>query len=505
MVAVPSNSRLDTIGRVVRGGTAYLASTLVQRAVSFLMLPFYTLVVGPEAYGELSLLWSCTTVASVLLSFGLETAVFRGYFQHASHPESQKKYINTTGLFLLVVPNLGALLLGLSGSPVLSRWIALPSNHLLLGLLGASLYVSATVFPLAILRAQERLMDYVKINGLYLVVNTSLMVLLVLVLKMGATGWIFANLITAAALLPFSLRILGHRWSRQMEWQYLRDALAFGLPLLPHQLAHWMLSVSDRLILSAWVTLKELGIYGLGYQLGAVQGMVLTELNRAILTAYGRAIKDVGLRGNLAKVATYQALITGFLGLGMALIGPPMVHLVLPASYAGATDLLPWIALGQMFYGLYLIPMNIISMLVGDTKCVWVATVTGGLVNVLSNIVMIPSMGTLAAAINTSLGYIVLLLAILVYMVRRHGVVLDLEWGRIAFGLVLMAGGYAAAVYTTPGAPVPTVLLRSVWLVGLLLLLFIPELSSRQFREGLKRVSVSRFVRRGICGKAARN
>ncbi len=80
---------------------------------------------------------------------------------------------------------------------------------------------------------------------------------------------------------------------RQRPWRFSRDfarrALDFGLPLLPHSLAGWLLSVSDRWLLglllgvAAADALAAVGVYSLGYQLGYAVSLVAISFNAAWL------------------------------------------------------------------------------------------------------------------------------------------------------------------------------------------------------------------------------
>ena len=60
-----------------------------------------------------------------------------------------------------------------------------------------------------------------------------------------------------------------------VKWKYIRDALDYGLPLVPHALAGWALLASDRLILEHYVSLTELGLYNFGYKLGMVMSFLV--------------------------------------------------------------------------------------------------------------------------------------------------------------------------------------------------------------------------------------
>jgi O-antigen/teichoic acid export membrane protein len=54
-----------------------------------------------------------------------------------------------------------------------------------------------------------------------------------------------------------------------LRWDVTKSALAFGLPLVPHTLATWVLEFADRAILERFVSLDDLGLYSMGYTFGS--------------------------------------------------------------------------------------------------------------------------------------------------------------------------------------------------------------------------------------------
>ena len=476
------------------GGTAvYGVVGFSQRALTFLLLPLYTRTIGPDEYGQLALVWTLTGALTILLSFGLETAIFRTYFRLAGDPRERDSFISTLAVFLFVVPTLLTVAVMLTVLPFIDNWNALPTEFALIGLLATSTYVSATVLPLALLRAEERLGDYLKITAFHLITYTGLTVILVVGFDAGVRGWLISYLVTSILLFPIGIAVSRRYWTTRLSPRHLLAALAFGLPLVPHLFAHWGLSLSDRAILSAWVDASELGVYNLGYQIGASASLFIVAMNRSILPAYGRALTNQAARLSLTRLVTYQVLLVAFAGLATALLGPPAVRFVMPETYSRAADVIPWIALGSVFYGLYVIPMNTVSMIAGETRWVWLATLLAATVNVTLNLLFVPVWGIMAAAINTVIGYAVLFLIIGTYAQWRHGGVLAYEWRRIGVGLGLAGAIYVAAVMTTPGSGELgglSALGRACWLLLMPVLLLAGE-----FRSGLQWNSVRNVLR----------
>lgn len=436
--------------RAARGSAAFTAAAFIQRGIGFLMLPIYTRALPPAEFGQLAVVLMVSAAIGTLVSFGLETAVFRAWFQLAPDVQQRRRFVNTVGLFLLVAPLAVTLLAALTVITPLADAFAVPADAMVLGILGVAVKTIATSLPMVLLRAQERLRAYLALTALSVGADTILMVGLVVIFDAGVHGWLLATFLSSVLLLVAGLVLEGHRWSTAFDWRHLRNALAFGLPLLPHAFSHWALSLSDRAILGAYVAPAHVGIYNLAYQLGLPVTVLAVALHQGVMPLYGQASIDDRQRQALAAVVTNQVFITGFLGLGAALLGPPVILLVMPPDYAAAADVIPWIALGLTFFGLYLIPVDAIAVMAGRTRWIWVATALAAATNVTLNLLLVPRFGVYAAAVNTAAGYAVLLAAVYVLMVRTVRPGISYEWARIGLGAAVATATAAFAMMAGP-------------------------------------------------------
>ncbi len=142
------------------------------------------------------------------------------------------------------------------------------------------------------------------------------------------------------------------------------------------------------------------------------------------------------------------------MGLAAALLGPVVISVALPLAYADAVPIVAWVAVGFVFYGWYTIPMNALSIIRGDTKWAWTATALAASVNVGANIVLVPRIGIMAAAVNTALGYGVLLVAAWLLARRANAMTIPLERGRILGGISLLVALYlVTASVSSPDEP----------------------------------------------------
>jgi len=438
--------------RSLRGSGTYAAAVLAQRGIGFLLLPLYTRVLTVEEYGQLAVVLTISAGVSTLLSFGLETAVFRTYILLHDSPEKRSRFVNSVGLLAIFGPASLAAVAILVFSELFATWLGVPHLAIVIGISTAAVSVSATVLPFAVLRAQERLRAYLGLTGIQVLMTTTLTLTFVVVLGWGVVGWLLGTLIAITVTFGAGLVMLGHRWTLTVERSHLITTLAFGLPLLPHAAAHWGLSLSDRIVLGAFVTPGEVGLYQLAYQFAIPVSTLGIAMTRGTAPLYAHAARSTTEREELGGVIVHHVMVIAVLGMTVSILGPIIIELLMPPAYAGAGAFVPWLALGTVLLGLYFVPMNIISILAGNTRWVWIATVAAATVNITLNLLTVPRFGASATAVNFAVGYAVLLVGVLLFM-RGTGERVALDWRRMGLGLAIIASVAVFGMLVTRDMP----------------------------------------------------
>jgi O-antigen/teichoic acid export membrane protein len=469
--ANPSADAVEPIGGsdrgVLRGTAVFAAASVAQRGLAFLLLPLYAAVLTPIEYGQVGVVTAVSAAAGMILGFGLETAVFRSKVLFSTDRSEAEAFVNTVGVFGIVAPVTGAIVGSIVLAPSLSDAFGVPVLALEIAIVGAALAASATAVPLAILRAEERLGDYLRLTGIQAFVGTALTVLAVVVLDLGVTGWMAATTVSSAVLLIRGVMVVDHRWTPRFELRHLRDALAYGLPLVPHAVSHWGLALSDRTVLGALADPREVGAYYVAYQLTLPVSLIAIAVSQGIQPLYARASSSSAARTEIAEATTHQVFVVALLAAAAAVLGPSAVALLLPPAYAAAANFVPWIAAGIGLFGMYLVPMNAVSLIAGRTRWVWPITFVAAMVNIVANVVLVPSFGALAAAINTVVAYAILLGGVSLYASRMGGSGVPYQWRRIAAGVTLIVVGAGSAIMLLPVETLTALVVRSVVMLAI--------------------------------------
>lgn len=443
----------------------FAAASVAQRAIAFLLLPVYTAALTPAEYGRLGLLITIQGGMSILLAAGMEAAVLRQFFQLGDDPGAQRRFVMSIWRVMLwSAPTIAAvvalLLLELAPASDVFR-----PGEAAIAVLGSAAFVAATTVPLTVLRAEQRLRDYLIVTAVSGLSTTVLTVGAVVVLDFGVVGWLWAFLIANCMTFLAALVLLPWRRLSGFDRPGVRSALTLGLPLIPHAAAQWSLQLADRIVLAALVSATALGVYTLGANIAIPALVVLQSLNYGFLPGYARHEGSDGTE--LRATIALQVTLTFAVCAALASLGAPGVALISPA-YEGASELVPWLVFGYLFLGLYYIPMNGISLILGRTTFVWTLTVSAAAVNLGLTFLLVPEYGIVMAAVAAAAGYAALFVAVTVYA-AAIGVRLPIDWNRTLRVVIVFVTTYVVSVLLTPGGTgVADLLVRAAVLSTLL-------------------------------------
>lgn len=201
--------------------------------------------------------------------------------------------------------------------------------------------------------------------------------------------------------------------ARSPDRESARDALRFGVPTVPHVVAGQLLSNLDRLMVSYLLGIEQLGVFMVASQLGMALSMVVEPLNRALAPwLFEQLARDDETQKRQIVRATY-ALFAGLLALALVSAAAFMAVFgyIFPPEYAPAKAVIPAIALGMAFQGMYYGVVNYVFYAEATGRLSIVSATTVSLATVWSYL-LISRWGLIGAGISFMLTNLVLFLAV---------------------------------------------------------------------------------------------
>ena len=424
--------------RLGQGSLRYGLGDVLQRGVAFLLVPVYTRYLPPAEYGIVAVVAAAGSMLAVALGFGLRGSVVRHYYDFADDPGEVRSYMGS--VFLTYLAGGGALagLLYLAGPWLTERLLRQVPFRPFVSLTLWAAYVSAGgAILLGLYRAREQSWRYVALQAGGSVLTLGLIVVFVAGLGRGAVGQVEAVALASTFLMVVYLFLVSREVSWPMSLTKARVALIFGLPLVPHLLAGSITAVFDRIVLERYVTLADVGLYLLGYQIGTIVSFAATAVNAAWSPIfYDTARSRSDAPAIVSRLTTLYAAGIVLIAACVIVFGRELVDLLAPDAYRDARRIVPIVAVAHCFQGLYFMCVTPLFY-AKKTQVVPLVTVASAGLSLVLLFVLVPRLGIVGAAYATLLAYAAQWA--LTVTVARRWYAIPYDWMRLAgAGLLLL-------------------------------------------------------------------
>ena len=400
-----------------------------------ILLPILTKTLPIEDYG----IWiQCTVIIGLILAvatLGLPSTMVR-FLAAAKKKEEIQEGFYSIVFIVLFASVIASSLLFLFSEPIA---VTLFNDNLTIArILALIVFIECLNF---ILLQYFRAFQQIKKHSIFSFLQTYLRIVLVAYFVLsgyGILGAVIALLISNLILfLSQGFLIVSEIGITIPKFIHTREYLAFGLPLIPTALSHWVVNSSDRYVIGIFLGTAFVGYYSPGYILGSIIGMLMAPLIfmlPAVLSKYYdennvEAVKTV-LRYSL-KYFLALAIPATF---GLSLLSKPLLTILSTPEIASQGYLItPFVALSFLLLGASAVIVQILG-LEKKTKISGVIWVMAAILNLGLNLIFIPYMGILGAAITTLIAFTFALILITHYSFKY--LTFDIEFGFILKSIV---------------------------------------------------------------------
>jgi O-antigen/teichoic acid export membrane protein len=466
----PSNGRHlpQHISALFRNLAIYGVGDVATSLISLLLLPVFVRYLTPEDYGVITMLLSIEAITKVAFRWGVDTAFMRLYYD-CDDDRSRQRLASTIAFFLLAVN--GSILVGaLASAPWLTWHLIGPAQSwILVALTLVNTFVAGFFFiPFQVLRIGGRSREFISISFSRSAGTVVARLVLVIWAGLGVLGIVLADVMVTAALAVVMTRWFGPLIRPVFSRSVLREALAFGLPRVPHSVAHQIIGFADRYFLKFYRGLSDVGLYSIGATFGLALKLFLSAFETAWTPFFLGVMHDPDARRIYSTTSTYIVAALVLLVAGLCALAPDVVRLFTTPEYHEAARVTPWIALGVMCQGLYLVG-SIGLVITKRTAFYPLATGLAAGASLLANMTLVPRFGIVGAAWANLVAYATLAIATSTFSWRVYPI--PYEWSRLLRVAVAGAFGYSTAVWAVPEAvaPVAGLLLRGLATVSVYL------------------------------------
>jgi O-antigen/teichoic acid export membrane protein len=392
--------------QIIKSSVIYLGSSILNKAIPFLLLPILTKYLSPEEYGVLSIFLLLISFSTAFVGMNMSMNISKNFFKYT---KQQSALMIGNILMILSLTTLIYFVITLGVSFYYQEIFSVPSNWVVIIPILSFMFMVNTI-NLTILRNEEKAVLF----GVYEVANTAVnMGVTILLLLMYHYGWYArAGGIIVAYTLFFIISLLHMRKNGFIILQYdrkeVRKILKLSIPLIPHVVGGIIIALSDRFFIERMVSLEMVGIYSVGYMFGMVVVLFTDAFLKAWSPWFYKMLSDADISKKL-KIVKYSylyILATFIIAFGISIFAKFIIPYVVDVRYAGAEIYVFWIAIGYAVHGVYKIFFPYLVH-ISKTAFLGVSTVIAAVLNLIFNYFLIKEFGAIGAAYSTVLSFIV--------------------------------------------------------------------------------------------------
>ncbi len=400
-----------------KGLWGYLPANILQGLIGFATLMVFTRVLSPDDYGRYALTFGISSLAQTLFFTWIEAAMARFYpAESRINPEAPELYGTVYRLFAIVAIVFAiACALGLWLWPVSAEaGQSLKMAQSLKTAMGLGL--GCVIFRSLIKLVQEQrrsegrvgaasILDMVQTTG-----GFGLGVLCATAGLGGASPIVGGGLI-ALLCLPFVAR---EDWGRALKGRFSAEKAKayahYGFPVSASLILTLALYTADRFLIAYFLNDAEAGAYHAGFSLASrILDVLFIWFGAAGCPAMVHALEHGGV-AELKENARHQIRTMAFILFpavgGLIMVAPALGTLLIGEGLrADALMVTPLISLGALFSGLNTYYFLQAFTLARKTRLLVVAMAVPAVSNITLNLLLIPLMGLMGAAVASCLSF----------------------------------------------------------------------------------------------------
>lgn len=315
----------------------YGVSGILSKFISFFLIPFYARKLSQEEYGDIALLNSVYFFISVIACLGLDSAVYRWYFDD-KETTGRIRLFNLwfstqfkISVVLIILASLVSFWFG-------QKFLASEYRYFLLALVSFNILLN--LFYLVItewLRINLKAAQTVLFSLTMVVLSFLFSAILILYYYLNVLGFflgqtIALTIITIMAVFKYPALYKFIRIDKKL----LGPMLKYGLNIIPATLCATVVLMVTNFIIQSQFSSASLGLYQMGNNLAAVI-MLLTSAFATAWSPFSFSImNDPSSKMIYAKVLEVYFSVICVAAFGIALLAPEALYFIATSKFSGS-------------------------------------------------------------------------------------------------------------------------------------------------------------------------
>ncbi len=385
----------------------YGLSSIVGRFLNYLLVPLYTHYM-PKAsgdYGVSTNIYAYTALILVLLTFGMETTLFRFANDERHKPDTVFSTVmavvgSLTLVFLLLI-------FGFITPISNSLGYAEHPDYLLMMAVVVALDALQAI-PFSYLRFQKRPIRFASLKMLFIILNIGLNVLYFVWLGKTSVFYVFFINLVCTGLITFFFipGLFSIKW--KFDGKLLKQMLGYSWPILILGIAGILNQVADKIIFPLVYPDEaeanvQLGVYGSCVKIAMIMAMITQAFRYAYEPIVFAKSKDADKTEYYASAMKYFLIFT--LLAFLCVVGwMPVLQYIIGEEYREGLGVVPIVMIAEIMMGVYF-NLSFWYKLIDKTIYGAWFSLAGCTVLFAVNILLIPKYGYWACAWGGVAGY----------------------------------------------------------------------------------------------------
>lgn len=407
---------LTNLKSTVKNSIIYSLGNITTKIIGLVLLPIYTKHLTVSDYGILGIVEITSQLIIAVFGLSLYQAFNRWYWDKEF--QNKQKSIFFTSLVFLFFITIIMFICFYSFSEKISFLLfdSFEYKYLFnLMMISAVLQIFVMMIS-ALMRIQVKSTLYTCTNIIKLIITLITTIYFIVYLKKNVEGIYEAQIIGFTLYILMLVKYVLNNIKIEFELKILMGMLTFSFPLMLASIAGVLLTIADRFCLRFLEDLSAVGSYSLGYKISdTIKIFVIRSGQMAISPVIYKLMNAPHNKRFYAKIMTYFTYVVMICVVGMSLFGKEVIKfLVKNHDFWDAYKIIPIISFALLFGMLKdtaMIGINILK----KTKILASVIFIMSVVNIVLNIILIPFLHSMGAAIATLITQLVFFIVIYKY------------------------------------------------------------------------------------------
>ena len=370
------------------------------QCISFFLLPLYTAKLTTEEYGTVDLLNTYVLLLIPIIIFEIQQAIFR-YLIDARKDEQEKIKIISSALIIAIIQS-GIYLIIYA---IIGKFINNNYKYFL------ATNVIATIFSSIMLQIARGFGDNKNYAiGSFITASFTIIfnVIFIAGFNLGAYGMLTASLISnvfCALYIIIKLKLYRYIKLKEFNFKKVKEMWKYSIPLIPNAISWWIMSASDRTIITTFLGVGQNGIYSAANKFSSIYSTFTNIFSITWTETVSTHINDKDSAEYFSKLINIVFNIFTTISLGIISLVPFVFNIFINENFNEAFYQIPILMFGTLANTMVIL-ISGLYIAKKMTKQVARTSIVAAIINIILDIILIKYIGLYAASISTFVAYL---------------------------------------------------------------------------------------------------